>query len=241
MSFRFMNLLFLSVVFSFASGQSTLERVRERQELICGVSGLLYGDLIKESDGAVLGFHAGICQAVAATTLGDSGKVLYVPVLDIEAFAQLSVGNVDLLVGNTDFSISNDLTYDINFAPTVFYFEKLPFAPAVQHDDDVWLDIVTWTIYALMQAEEWQLSKATVEDVFGETENPRIVRFLKSAAGLDEHLGISGDAFLIMIKQVGNYGELYDRHLGPDASFHLPRAMNELYFKGGLHYPPPFD
>lgn len=241
-----MNLRFFLVFFSFLGisvglGQSTLETIRERQELICGVSGLQYGDLVKQSDGGLLGFHSGICQAVAATALGDSSKVLYVPVLEVEAFAQLSVGNVDLLVGNTDFSVSNDLTYDINFGPTVFYFEKLPYAPAVQHDDDVWLDIVTWTVYALMQAEEWELTSATVEEVLGETDNPRIIRFLENASGLDGRLGISADAFLSLIKQVGNYGELYERHLGAGASYTLPRGMNELYLNGGLHYSPPFD
>ncbi len=241
MNLRFFILLLIALGFSVGFCQSTLKKVRDRDELICGVSGLEFGDLVKQSDGAVSGFHTGICQAVAATTLGDSTKVLYVPVLEIEAFTQLSVGNVDLLVGNTDFSISNDLTYDINFGPTVFYFDKLPFAPAVQHDDDVWLDIVTWTVYALMQAEEWELSSATVEEIFSETENPRITRFLETASGLDERLGLSGDAFFNMIKQVGNYGELYERHLGPNTSFQLPRGMNELYLKGGLHYSPPFD
>ena len=241
MNVRFFSLVLIVLVFSVALAQSTLEAVRGRQELICGVSGLQYGDLVKQSDGGVLGFHSGICQAVAAITLGDSSKVLYVPVLEIDAFAQLSVGNVDLLVGNTDFSVSNDLTYDIHFGPTVFYFEKLPYAPAVQHDDDVWLDIVTWTVYALMQAEEWGLSSVTVEDVFNETENPKIIRFLERASGLDERLGISGDAFLKMIKQVGNYAELYERHLGPSSGFPMPRGMNELYLNGGLHYSPPFD
>lgn len=116
---------------------------------------------------------------------------------------------------------------------------KEPLAPAVLHGDNQWKDIVTWVVYALIQAEEFGITQDNVDDYL-DSDNPDIQRLLGVEGGLGSMLGVEDDFAYQAISQVGNYGEIYDRHLGPDTQFDLPRGMNALYQDGGLQYSMPF-
>jgi len=116
---------------------------------------------------------------------------------------------------------------------------KEPLAPAVLHGDDQWKDVVSWIVFALIQAEEFGITQDNVDD-FLDSDNPDIRRLLGVEDDIGGFLGLESDFAYQAILQVGNYGEIYDRHLGPDTQFDLPRGMNGLYQDGGLHYSMPF-
>ncbi|TKC16178.1 amino acid ABC transporter substrate-binding protein [Robertmurraya kyonggiensis] len=116
---------------------------------------------------------------------------------------------------------------------------KEPLAPAVKGGDDKWFDAVTWIVFATIQAEEFGITSENVDD-FLDDENPDIKRLLGTEGNLGEQLGLPADFGYQVIKQVGNYGEIYDRHLGPDTVFKLERGLNALYTNGGLLYAAPF-
>jgi len=116
---------------------------------------------------------------------------------------------------------------------------KEPLAPAVKDGDEKWADAVTWIVFATIQAEEFGITSQNVDD-FLTSENPEIQRLLGVEGNLGEQLGLSNDFAYQVIKQVGNYGEIYDRNLGPDTVFKLERTQNALYSDGGLLYSIPF-
>ncbi|GAB4581146.1 MAG: amino acid ABC transporter substrate-binding protein [Anaerolineales bacterium] len=116
---------------------------------------------------------------------------------------------------------------------------KEPLGPSVRHGDDQWYDIVQWVVFATMQAEEFGITSANVDDIRASTENPGI-RFLLGLEGdMGLKLGLTNDWAYNVIKLVGNYGEIYDRNLGPETPTYIPRGINSLWTDGGLIYAPP--
>jgi general L-amino acid transport system substrate-binding protein len=117
---------------------------------------------------------------------------------------------------------------------------KEPLGPLSPQSDPQFADIIRWTVYGLIQAEEWGITSKNVDD-FVKSDSPDIQRFLGQA---DNHLGslygLKDDFMVTVIKQVGNYGEIFDRNIGPDTVFGLSRGLNALWTQGGLMYSPPF-
>jgi general L-amino acid transport system substrate-binding protein len=116
---------------------------------------------------------------------------------------------------------------------------KEPLAPAVKHGDDQWFDVVKWTVYGLLEAEEYGITQANVEKMVTESKDPRIQRLLGVTPGMGAAIGMDEKWAVNMIKAVGNYGEIYERHLGPKTPLQLERGINDLWTKGGLMYAPP--
>ena len=116
---------------------------------------------------------------------------------------------------------------------------KEPLAPAVRHGDDNWYDIIKWSVYCTIAAEEMGMTSENVDTFLG-GEDPVIQNLLGEAGDLGVALSLNNDFCYQIIKQVGNYGEIYDRNLGPDTPFNLPRGLNALYTDGGIQYAPPF-
>lgn len=116
---------------------------------------------------------------------------------------------------------------------------RAPIGPAVRQGDDAWFSIVRWTLYALVAAEELGISAATV-DTARNAPGGDVRRFLGVDADLGRPLGLTADWTQRIIRQVGNYGELFERHLGQKSLLKLERRLNSLSAKGGLHYAPPF-
>ncbi len=113
---------------------------------------------------------------------------------------------------------------------------KEPLGPAVAHGDDQWLDIVRWTVNALIEAEEYGVKQSNVEQLAKTTTNPNIARMLGKTPGMGKAIGLSEDWVLKAVTAVGNYGEIWDRNIKP---LNLPRGLNNLWTKGGLMYAPP--
>jgi general L-amino acid transport system substrate-binding protein len=116
---------------------------------------------------------------------------------------------------------------------------KEPLAIWVRQGDDQWLNLVRWTFYAMVQAEEYGITSQNI-DTFRQTQRAEIARFLGADGSLGEKLGLTNDWALNVIKNVGNYGESFNRHLGPNSPLKLPRGVNALWKDGGLQYSPPF-
>jgi general L-amino acid transport system substrate-binding protein len=115
---------------------------------------------------------------------------------------------------------------------------KEPLAPMVRQGDDQWFDIINWVVFTTILAEEHGITSANVDE-FVSSENPDIRRLLGQEGEFGQKVGLSNDWGYNVIKQVGNYGEIYNRNLGPDTVFNLPRGLNQLYTEGGLLYAPP--
>ena len=116
---------------------------------------------------------------------------------------------------------------------------KEPLAPVVRHGDDQWYDIVKWTVQALIQAEEFGITSDNVDEML-KSEDPAIQRFLGVTPGMGKALGLDEKWAYNAIKQVGNYGEIFERNVGPNTQLGLQRGLNDLWTKGGLMYPAAF-
>src|SRR5947209_15157357 len=115
---------------------------------------------------------------------------------------------------------------------------KEPLAPVVRHGDEEWHDIVDWTIYALIEAEEKGISQKNVDEM-AKSEAPDIKRMLGGTPGMGKSLNLDEKWAYNAIKAVGNYGEIFDRHLGLNTPLKLERGYNNLWTKGGLIYAMP--
>ncbi|MBW6398390.1 amino acid ABC transporter substrate-binding protein [Roseomonas sp. HJA6] len=115
---------------------------------------------------------------------------------------------------------------------------KEPLTPAVRKGDPQWFDIMRWTIYALILAEELGITQANVDQML-ESPNPEIRRLLGVTGDHGPAMALDRRWAYNAIKAVGNYGEIYDRHLGPNSPIGLQRGVNALWFNGGLMYAPP--
>jgi general L-amino acid transport system substrate-binding protein len=116
---------------------------------------------------------------------------------------------------------------------------KEPLAGAVYQGDPLWADAVRWTVFGLIQAEESGVTSANLQEMLA-SEDPTIRRLLGVEGELGAKLGLPNDFMVKAIEQVGNYAEIYDRNLGPDTPFNLPRGLNKQWTEGGLLYSPPF-
>lgn len=116
---------------------------------------------------------------------------------------------------------------------------KEPLGPSTLNNDSRWFDAVKWITWVTIEAEELGLTSANV-DSFTSNTDPTIRRFLGVEGKLGTDMGLPNDFAHRVVKKVGNYAEIYDRNLGPNTPFNLPRGINSLWTDGGLHYSPPF-
>ncbi len=116
---------------------------------------------------------------------------------------------------------------------------KEPLGPMVRHGDDQWFDIVKWTLFALINAEELGITQKNVEDMAKSSTKPEIRRMLGSEDNLGETLGLSKDWVVRIVKAVGNYGEMFDRNVGAGSKLGIARGLNKLWNQGGIQYAPP--
>jgi general L-amino acid transport system substrate-binding protein len=115
---------------------------------------------------------------------------------------------------------------------------KEPLAPLVRHGDDQWFDVVKWTVYAMLNAEELGVSSKNVDEAL-KSNLPEIRRLLGVEGNFGEQLGLSNDWVVRILKQVGNYGEVFDRNVGTGSKLGISRGVNRLWTKGGIQYAPP--
>ena len=325
-----------------AGDRSRLDLVKQRGELICGVSGKIPGFSFLKTDGGYEGLDVDVCRAMAAAFLGDADKVQFRPLTAPERFTALRSGEIDLLSRNTTQNLSRDSVggNGVSFGPVVFHdgqalmvkkgsgfnslndlsgeaicvgsgttteqnlndaFEarklpytpikyqdlnqvvggyaqgrcaamtsdrsqlaaarsglpdpdqhvilddrlsKEPLAPAVVGGDQSMADAMRWVVYALIEAEERGITQDNLDEVLARAEadptQASLRRFLGVDGGLGSKLGLPDDFVVQIIRSTGNYGEIYERHLGSDSPVVIPRGSNRLSEDGGLMVSPPF-
>ena len=115
---------------------------------------------------------------------------------------------------------------------------KEPLGPMVRHGDDQWFDIVKWTLFAMINAEEMGVTQRNADDM-AKSDKPDLKRAFGTDGNFGEQLGLTKDWFARIIKAVGNYGESFDRNVGAGSKLQIARGLNNLWNKGGIQYAPP--
>jgi len=115
---------------------------------------------------------------------------------------------------------------------------KEPLGPVVRHGDDQWFDVVKWTLFAMLDAEELNISQKNVDEAL-KSDNPEIKRLVGTEGNFGEQLGLTKDWAVRIVKQVGNYGESFERNVGMGSTLKIDRGLNKLWNKGGIQYAPP--
>jgi general L-amino acid transport system substrate-binding protein len=115
---------------------------------------------------------------------------------------------------------------------------KEPLGPMVRHGDDQWFDIVKWTLYAMVAAEELGMTQKNVDEM-AKSDKPEIKRAVGTDGNLGEQLGLTKDWLVRIVKAVGNYGESFERNVGSGSKLGIARGLNNLWSKGGIQYAPP--
>jgi general L-amino acid transport system substrate-binding protein len=314
----------------------TVDAIKGRGQVICGVNVGLAGFSAADSQGNWTGLDVDICRAVAAAVLGDGNKVKWVPLTAQARLTALQSGEIDILSRNTTWTLTRDASLGLFFAGVTYYdgqgfmvptkskvksakqlkgatvcvqsgttteknltdysraenlglktvvFEKVeaatgayfsgrcqayttdasglasvrnqeakdpaehvilpeliskePLGPVVRRGDDEWFSIVKWVIFGLVEAEEYGLTKANVEKQKAESKDPVVMRILGTTEDTGKLLGLDKNWMFNAIKAVGNYGEVFDRNVGPNSPLKLPRGLNNQWNKGGIMYAPP--
>jgi len=196
-----------------------------------------------EMDGATVCVLPGTTTELNAADYFRANDMKWKPVV-IEQTAEL---NKAFFAGRCD-ALTSDMSQlaaqrsvapnpdDYMLLPEVI--SKEPLAPVVRHGDDQWYDIVNWTVMALIQAEEFGITQTNVDEML-KSGNPSIQRFLGVTPGMGKALGLDDAWAYNIVKQVGNYGEIYARTVGPDTALGLERGINALWLDGGLMYAAP--
>ncbi|QDL55127.1 amino acid ABC transporter substrate-binding protein [Rhodoferax aquaticus] len=317
-----------------AHAGKTLDAIKARGQIVCGVNTGLAGFAAADSAGKWSGLDVDVCRALAAATLSDAEKVKYVPLNAQQRFTALQSGEVDVLARNTTFTLSRDASlgltattvnyYDgqgfmvpvkskiksakqlkgqtvcvqsgttteknltdyskanaLNIKPVVFekleaaenaYFtgrciayttdasglsstrakvakdpkehiilpeliSKEPLGPMVRRGDDEWTAIVKWVQFGLLEAEEYGVTQANVDQMKATSTDPVVQRLLGGGnEDTGKLLGLDKEWLARAIKTTGNYGESFERNVGPKSPLNLPRGLNNLWNKGGLMY-----
>jgi general L-amino acid transport system substrate-binding protein len=313
----------------------TIDAIKQRGQLVCGVNLGLAGFSAADSKGEWSGLDVDICKAIAAALLSDANKVKYSPLNAQQRFTALQSGEVDILSRNTTFTLTRDASlglmsttptyYDgqgfmvtkkskitsakqlknvemcvqsgttteknmndyfkslqIKVKPVVFegfeasvkaffsgrcqayttdasglasirnkeaknpddyvilpeLISKEPLGPMVRRGDDEFYTVVKWVVYALVEAEEYGITQQNVDQMKTSTD-PAVGRILGTAEDTGKLLGLDKDWAYRAIKAVGNYGEVFERNVGPKSPLKLPRGLNNLWSKGGIMYAMP--
>jgi general L-amino acid transport system substrate-binding protein len=319
-----------------SAGAGTLDTVKQRGVLSCGVSEGIGGFSDRNGSGQWSGLDVDFCRAVAAVIFNDPTKVSFVPLSTTERFDALKSGRIDILSRNStwtyereaqlgilfvgiiyhdgqgflvtrhpqitsaleldgtsicvqdgtttrpnlaDFFKANSMSYheDIVASPedavkeleagrcdvftadqSALYSERLdlaqpssalilpdviskePLGPAVRDDDLAWFNLVKWTLYALIDAEELGVGSATIDDAL-KSAKPDVRRFVGAEGDLGALMKLDNDWALRAVRAVGNYGEIFERDVGSHSRFGIPRGLNQLWSGGGILYAPPLE
>lgn len=326
-----LTLLGLSV--SAASAATTLEAIKAKGHVQCGVTTGLAGFSAPDDKGAYQGIDADVCYAVAAAVFGDRSKVKFTPLTAKERFTALASGEIDILSRNTTHTLTRDASLGINFTyynyidgqgfmvkkdlgvksvkelsgakiciqagtttelnladyfrtngmqfqPVVYdtsiqtregfdkgacdvltsdksqlaalrtelknpkgsiilpeTISKEPLGPVVRQGDDQWFNIVKWVLYGVINADELGVSSKNVV-AMKNSKNPNIRRLIGVEGDMGSKLGLSSDWLFNVIKQIGNYDEIYQRNIAP-LGLTRKGSVNALWTKGGVLYAPP--
>jgi general L-amino acid transport system substrate-binding protein len=199
---------------------------------------------LEDLEGATVCVQTGTTTELNLTDQFRTRNITFTPLVfdDIDAtYTAYDEGRCDAVTSDRSQLVSRRTTLQNPDDHTILdaVLSKEPLGPVLAQGDSQWRDVVSWAVYATIQAEEFGINSGNIGD-FLATENPDIQRFLGVNATLGQDLGIANDFVVQIIEGVGNYGEIYDRSLGPDTVFDLARGPNGLWTSNGLLYSPPF-
>lgn len=198
---------------------------------------------IKQLDGATVCINAGTTHELNMSDYFRANKVKFTPLTyekSDESAKSLEAGRCDVLTSDQSQLYAQRLKLakpdEYVILPEVI--SKEPLGPVVRHGDDEWLDIVKWTLFVMVDAEELGVNSKNVEEMKKST-NPDVKRLLGVEGDKGKDFGLANDWMAIVIKQVGNYGEIFERNVGKDSPLKIARGLNALWNQGGLQYAPP--
>ncbi len=199
----------------------------------------------KELDGATVCIQTGTTTELNIVDFFKSNNITYTPVNvvdDNEALNQYLAGACDAYTTDASGLAAGRATLadPENHVILPEIISKEPLGPLVRHGDNQWGDIVRWTFNALLVAEEKGITKANLEEVAASTTDPEVKRLLGLEGDLGAMLGLDAAWSKNAIAANGNYGEIFETHLGASTPIGLARGLNALWTQGGLQYAPPF-
>ena len=198
----------------------------------------------KELNGATICVQPGTTTELNLADYFRANKMEFKPVVIEkvdEIYAAFFSGRCDVMTGDATALGAQRIGRASNPDDYVVLTERIskePLAPVVRHGDEEWHDIVVWVVFALMEAEEKGITQKNVDEM-AKSEAPDIKRMLGTTPGMGKALGLDEKWAHNAIKAVGNYGEIFDRHLGLGSPLKIERGHNNLWTKGGLIYAPP--
>jgi general L-amino acid transport system substrate-binding protein len=199
----------------------------------------------KELDGATICIQTGTTTELNLADFFKENNISYQPVNvadDAEAQRQYTAGACDAFTTDASGLAATRATLPDadNHIILPEIISKEPLGPVVRHGDNNWGDVVRWTYYALLIAEEKGITAANIEEVLASTTDEEVKRLLGASGEMGAKLGLDNAAFKNAIAAVGNYGEVFARNIGEGTSINLARGLNALWTQGGLQYAPPF-
>ena len=197
----------------------------------------------KQLDGATVCVQAGTTTELNLSDYFRANKLKLTPISydkSDESAKSLEAGRCDVLTSDQSQLYAQRIKLakpdDYMVLPEVI--SKEPLGPVVRHGDDDWFDIVKWTLFVMVNAEELGINSKNVEDMKKST-NPDVKRLLGVEGDKGKDFGLANDWMAVVIKQVGNYGEIFDRNVGKGSELKIERGLNALWNQGGLQYAPP--
>jgi general L-amino acid transport system substrate-binding protein len=199
----------------------------------------------KELDGATVCIQTGTTTELNLADFFKQNNISYQPVTvadDSEAQRQYVAGACDTYTTDASGLAASRATLPDaeNHIILPEIISKEPLGPVVRHGDSNWGDIVRWTYYALLIAEEKGITKANVGEFANTTADEEAKRLLGVSGDMGVKIGLDNAAFKNAIAAVGNYGEIFAANIGEGTAINLARGLNALWTQGGLQYAPPF-
>jgi len=198
----------------------------------------------KELDGATVCTTSGTTSELNISDFFKANGISYKPIVfekSSEVRKAFFSGRCDVFSSDASWIAALRLQADNpeDFVVLPDIISKEPLGPLVRHGDNAWKDVVSWAYYASVEGEELGLSSENIDDIAASTTNPAIERFLGKQGELGALLGIPNDYAYKVVKEVGNYGQVFERNVGKDSVLNLNRGLNNLWNNGGLQYAPP--
>ena len=199
----------------------------------------------KELDGATVCIQTGTTTELNLADFFKSNNISYQPVTvadDAEAQRQFLAGACDAYTTDASGLAASRATLpdpqNYIFLPEII--SKEPLGPVVRHGDDQWGDIVRWTYYSLLVAEEKGITKANIDEMASTSTDPEVRRLLGAEGEMGAMFGLDAEWAKRAIAANGNYGEIFESNIGTATPIGLARGLNALWSQGGLQYAPPF-
>ena len=199
----------------------------------------------RELDGATVCIQAGTTTEMNLSDYFRTNGMKYTPVTyekSDESAKALESGRCDVLTSDQSqlYAQRTKLANPDDYVVLPEVISKEPLGPVVRQGDSEWFNVVRWTLFALVAAEEYGITSANVDQMAKTSTNPEVRRLLGLDTDFGKDMKLKKDWAYQIVKQVGNYGEMFERNVGKGSPLKIERGLNAQWNKGGLQYAPPF-